>query len=174
MKHCVCLLLIATVVPLATAEDPPKPVKYPTSWANAKVGDVMKYQLPNNLQQTWEVSKVDEQFAYVKMTMVIPAAPVAIPPTTQKFPRYTTVKPVPPKPNPDVQFKQLPDEDVTVSGQTLHCKVAQTLMKFGERTITSTSWTCAQVPGGMVKSQSDAAGTMQITQQLIELKLAPR
>lgn len=173
MFRCACVLLAVALVPAAVA-DPPEPVKYPTSWANAKVGDVMKYQLPNNLQQTYEVSKVDEQFAYVKMTMVIPAAPVAIPPTTQKFPRYTTVKPVPPKPNPDVQFKQLPDQDVTVSGQTLHCKVAQTIMKIGERTITSTVWHCAQVPGGLVKSQSDAAGTMQITQQLVELKLAPR
>lgn len=142
--------------------------KVATPWAAAKVGDMCTYKGVNNMKQVWKVVKVDDTHAHVEIAMEM--AGQKMPARTQQFPKYSeTGAPVATK--SDVAVKELGTEEVTIGGKTYNCKVTQTKMQAGGKTITTKTWTCKDVPcGGMVKNCSDAMGSMKVMMELVECK----
>ncbi|MDD4892048.1 MAG: hypothetical protein PHU85_19170 [Phycisphaerae bacterium] len=186
MKSTLILLCLAAL-PVGTAlaadapaaADPKAPASQPagaetkTLWFDAKVGDTLVYKMPNNLGQVWKVTKVDDKTATVQMVTQMNGKDLST--AEQPFPRVAAAPAVatptnPPATTPAVETKQLADEVVKVGGQDLTCKVTQSVMKVGEKTITSKAWTCDKVPGGIVKSESDAMGANAVMMELVEFK----
>ena len=163
------------VKPEPKVEPEPKPEpktevggKVKTAWADAKVGTMVKYKMMNNMTQTMEVTKVDDENVYVNMTMVM--GDKEMPPDEIKMPRFVQPGAAKPTDGPKLEIKDLGTETLDVAGQKITCKVQEIKMKVGEKTITSKTWTSDEVPGGMVKSMSDAMGSMQMMMELIEFK----
>ena len=161
---------------VATPEASPAPTPAPatggqkTPWSDAKVGDTLVYKMTGGMQQTWQVTKVDDKNATVKITTQMNG--MDVPPTEQTYPRtVATASPtVTPSPAPGAEVKDLGAETVKIDGQDIKCKVIQSSMKVGDKTITSKAWTSDQVPGGMVKSESDAMGAMGVMMELVSFK----
>lgn len=139
-----------------------------SSWYSATVGDTLVYKMQNNMQQTWKVTKVDDKIVTVEMSTVLNGNPVGTSNMTQ--PRMVPAPKGPVALAPGNEMKELADEVVKVSGQDLTCKVRQVMIKVGDRVITSKSWMCDKVPGGIVKSESDALGANAVTIELTEFK----
>lgn len=54
-------------------------------------------------------------------------------------------------------------EDVTVGSQTLRCKWTETILESAGNKTVSKSWTCDQVPGMVVKSETTMEGETKMT-----------
>ena len=150
---------------------PDKPAagaKQKTAWADAKVGDMVKYKMMNNMTQTQEVTKVDAENVYLKTLIEMPN--MKMPARETKMPRFVT----PAKgeePKTKVETKDLGTKTIKVGGKDLKCKGTETKMQAGGKTTTSRAWMCDQVPGGTVLMESpDAKGKMQATMTLVEFK----
>jgi hypothetical protein len=159
-----------TPAPKPAPTPTPKPAPTPggaqkTPWHDAKVGDMAKYKMPNNMIQTTEVTKVDADFAYVKMT--IQAAGMAMPPQEMRMPRFGKAAAVE---GPKPEVKDLGTETLEAAGQKLQCKVSEVKVTVGGKVVNTKTWICEKVPGGIVKTMSDVMGKMQVVQELIEFK----
>ena len=128
---------------------------------------MVKYKMQNNMTMTQEVTKVTDETVTVKVTTVIPNVP-AMPARTQDFPRYG--KPVPGGEEPKPQGKKLPDQTLTVGGKQIKCEVWEVVNDEAGKKMTSRSFTSKEVPGWMVKSESDAMGKMATMMELVEFK----
>lgn len=149
-------------------EDPNVDTKTKTAWHVAKVGDTLKYKAMGGTMMVWKVTKVDDESVTVEQSVAV--AGQTMPAQTQTHPRYAAVvegqgQATMPA---NAELKKLPDETVTVAGRELTCEVRQSTISTAGRTIKSTTWTCDQVPGGLVKSETDATGSMQTSMELVE------
>ena len=160
------------VKPPVTPKVAPTDTKIKTGWSDAKVGTMAKFKMQNNMTMTQEVVKVTDDTVTVKMTTVIPAMPTPMV-RNQDFPRYGKTAPVG-KANPDGKAdhkgEKLADETLTVGGKSLKCEVWQTVTEAGGKKITSKSYMCKEVPGWIVKSETDMMGKMAPVMELIEFK----
>jgi len=149
----------------------PKPAqgKVLTPWGKAKVGDWVKYKSMQAMTMTMEVVKVEATVVHVKTTVA--AGGKAMPGQVQPLPRFATGGQPQGMPRPaDAEFKDLGSETLTIAGKKIKCKVGQVKMKAGGRLITSKVWTSDDVPGGMVRTLSDAMGKMQVMQEVVAFK----
>lgn len=138
-----------------------------TTWADAKVGDMVKHKMVNNTTMTKLVTKVDEQFVYIKMTTKMDGKELNSLP--QEMPRF--VQPVTtPVAGTKPEIKDLGTETLTIAGKKIKCKITEMKITFGGKTTTYKNWNSDEVLGGMVKSMSDSKGTMQVMQELVEFK----
>jgi len=152
--------------PTPATKPAPKPEgAQKTPWHDAKVGDMAKYKMPNNMVQTTEVTHVDAEFAHVKMT--VQAAGMAMPAQEMKMPRFGKAAAVE---GDKPEVKDLGTETIEAAGQKLQCKVSEVKATIGGKVVNTKTWTCEKVPGGVVKIMSDVMGKMQVVQELIEFK----
>ncbi|MDP7287051.1 MAG: hypothetical protein QGH94_03545 [Phycisphaerae bacterium] len=162
-----------TVTPPVTPKVAPADTKIKTAWADAKVGTMLKYKMQNSMTMTQEVIKVTDDTVTVKVTTVIPAMPAPMV-RNQDFPRYVTPNPAA-KPDPDqkpasYKSKKLPDETLTVGDKSIKCEVWQTVTDAGGKKITSKSYMSKEIPGGVVRNDSDMMGKMAPVMELVEFK----
>ena len=116
-------------------------------------------------ETTYVLSEVtaDKVVVEVKMTMIAPAKmemparkqdiPKGINATTQ-VPRRSPSTPATPTPN----VKQS-EEKVTLGGKTYTCQVTETNTEANGMKIAAKTWTCADVPNTLVKSESSTTGS---------------
>ena len=153
--------------PVVEAPKPAADARVKTPWYDAKAGDMLKFKGMNDMTQTWEVAAVDDENVTVRMTVTMPNLPGS--PMEQKMPRWAPAAAATPAAPSDIkaEIKELGTEDITVSGQKLTCKVTQvtTTDKDGKQTVAK-SWTCADVLGGMVKTEAGG----QVIMELVEIK----
>ena len=156
----------------APAPAPAAGKKYPGMWADAKVGTMVKMRMVTTKgTKTDEVIKADKDTVTVRTTMTMPGVPAsAIKPTEQMFPRYSTTDPVMGTAAEGAQIKKLADKTLTLAGKSLKCEVYETVVTAGGRTITSRSYMCKEVPGWMVRMETDAMGKMGVMMELVDFK----
>jgi hypothetical protein len=162
-------------VPAPAPKPAPAPTagkKYPGMWVDAKVGTMVKMTMvAAKGTKTDEVIKADKDTVTIRTTMTMPGMPAgAMKPTERTVPRYDTVDPITGKVPAGVEIKKLADQTLTIAGKSLKCEVYQTVMSMGERKFTSRSYMCKEVPGWMVRMESDSAGKMAVMMELIEFK----
>jgi hypothetical protein len=169
------LTLASDVVPTAASTTQPKATSMPaggmvkTLWHDAKVGDTLVYKMSAGVQQTSKVTKVGDDLVIVEVATSMSGKVIST--MNNDYPRMIKAMPVDTvESSPDVENKELAPETLKISGQDIKCKVIQTTMKFGGKTTTSKTWTSDQVPGGMVKSESDMTGANAVMLELIEFK----
>jgi len=119
----------------------------------------------NNMTQTQKAVKVTPDVVTLEMVMVMNDK--AMPANNVDMPRYGEKGQAGKKPA-GVETKKLPNETLTVGGKELLCEVTEVTMKMGDKTITSKSWTCKEVPGWLVRTDSDSSGKMQPVMELVE------
>ena len=161
-----CMGLVIGGLVLTGCDKKPEPAadtRIKTAWHMAKVGDKLKFK-GTGTEMIWEVTKVDENTAHVKVTTLIRNLRPAM--HVMKMPRYATAGAG--KAKAGVEIKELAPETLTVGTMKINCKVTQTKMKMGDKAMTSKSWTSDQVPGGTVKMMSGQTGAMQTTMELVE------
>ena len=66
--------------------------------------------------------------------------------------------------------KKLANRTLTVAGKELECEVREAVVEAGARKLTSRTCICKDVPGWIVKIQSDATGTWRTTSELVEFR----
>ena len=62
------------------------------------------------------------------------------------------------------------DKTLTIGGKPYKCEVHETVMAMGDKKITSRTYMCKEVPGWIVRAESDATGTMAVSMELVEFK----
>lgn len=133
-------------------------------WSDAEVGWMVRMKMPNNMEMVQEVKEVKPKVLLMRNQMFMDGKP--LPATLVYMPRYTKKGDGTSK----AKITKLPDETVTVDGKKLKCKVVKTEMEANGKKITSKSWTCKDVPGWTVKTESDAMGKMQTANEVVEFK----
>ena len=155
-------------------EGAPAPVatkKYPGKWVDAKVGTMVKMkQAGGYATTTHEVVKADADTVTIRMTMTVQGSAATMKPRERTVPRYETTDPLTRKPPAGTEIKKLADQTLTIAGKSLKCEVYQTVMSMGERKFTTRSYMCKDVPGWVVRVESDATGKMGVMMELIEFK----
>jgi len=139
-----------------------------TGWYSAKAGDMAKYKIMGGMTQTTEVTKVDENFVYVSISMMMGSQTIST--QQQKMPKYQNAGAAPNVEGPKPEIKDLGTEMVEISGKKLTCRVTETKMEAEGRTITSKVWISEDVPGGMVRMMSDAMGKMDVQMELVDFR----
>ena len=133
-------------------------------WSDAKVGWMVRMKMPNNMEMTQEVKEVKPKVLLMRNQIFMNGKPM--PATLVYMPRYTKKGDGATK----AKITKLPDEQVTLDGKKLTCKVVKTEMEINGKKVTSKSWTCKEVPGWTVKTESDATGKMQTANEVTEFK----
>ena len=135
-----------------------------TPWGKATVGDMVKYEMVGGTMAIWTVKEVGEEEVEIEMVMEVGGR--EMPPQMQTMPRFVTGD-GPGEMPPGAEVKDLGTETVTIDGKEVECKVTETKVKMGDKTVTSKVWTSDDVPGGMVKTMSDAMGEMKVMQKVV-------
>ncbi len=138
--------------------------KHETPWGKATVGDMVKYEMMGGTMATWTVKEVGEEEVEIEMVMEVGGS--EMPPQMQTMPRFVTGDDSAGTP-PGTEVKDLGTETVTIDGKEVECKVTETKVKMGDKTVTSKVWTSDDVPGGTVKAMSDAMGEMKVMQKVV-------
>ena len=141
-------------------------------WVDAKLGTMVKMKMVTTKgTKTDEVVKADKDTVTIRTTMTIPGMPAgAMKPTERTVPRYDTTDPVTGKTPEGMEIKKLSDQTLTIAGKSLKCEVREAVMSAGGRKITSRSYMCKEVPGWLVRMETDATGKMGVMMELIEFK----
>lgn len=145
--------------------------KFPGMWATAKVGTMVKYKMMGGMTSTHEVIKADEATVTIRSTTSMPNMPEGtIPPQERVEPRYYKADPMTADKPANVKVTKKDNQTLEVAGQKLNCEVYETEMTMEGKTIKSIAYVCRDVPGGMVKTESNAMGEMQVMMELVEFK----
>jgi len=141
-------------------------------WVDAKVGTMAKMKIiANKGTKTDEVVKADKDTVTIRTTMTMPGVPAdAMKPTERTVPRYETTDPITGKTPAGMEVKKLADQTLTIAGKSLKCEVHETVMSAGGRKFTTRSYMCKDVPGWIVRVESDATGKMGVMMELVEFK----
>lgn len=150
------------------AADSAGAVKSP--WHDAKVGTRLKYRNVGGTFMVYEVVKADPDTVTVKMTPLNAENEPLGEPIEQVYQRMVK----PDSKEAEKHKKYLSNkkgmETVQVAGKSYECDVYETTSTFGGKTIKTRMYMCEDIPGWMVKTESDLSGDMQTQQELIDIK----
>jgi hypothetical protein len=145
------------------------------SWAKFKPGTLVKYSSNTNaagnattmeMTQTSKDVNADKATIEVKMSMVMAGNKTDMPATTQEIPAKIK-KPDPAAPNTaDAPKTDTSTEDVQAAGKTYSCKKTTVTSDANGMTTKATTWTCDDVPGLMVKMESESTGAMSMSMKM--------
>ena len=147
-----------------------KTVKGP--WADAKVGTMTKIKGMGGMFSVSEVIKVDPKSVTVKMTFLGAdgKAMSGVQPQEMVYQREYIVDPQKTKSTAEMKRKKVGEKTMTVAGKSLKCTIFETVTELSGKKITTRSYTCQDVPGGVVLVESDAMGKMQVMSELVDFK----
>ena len=142
------------------------------SWAKFKPGTLVKYSSNTNaagnatsmeMTQTLKDVNADKATVEVKMSMVMAGNKTDMPATTQEIPAKIK-KPDPAAPQTaDAPKTDTSSEDVQVAGKTYSCKKTTVTSDANGMTTKATTWTCDDIPGTLVKMESESTGAMSMS-----------
>ena len=149
----------------ASEPKPLQPVeRAETPWTDAKVGTMVKMKGMGGTITTMEVIKVDEDTATVKMTVATAEMEPIV--TEIPMPRYAPADKVT---GPSAtRGRKAGTETIEVAGAELVCEVWESTSTMGERTVTTRTYNCKEVPGWTVRIENDMTGEMQTISEVIE------
>ncbi|MFW6132742.1 MAG: hypothetical protein ACOC8F_02505 [Planctomycetota bacterium] len=134
-----------------------------TSWGKADVGDSVTYEGVGGMRQTMTVKKIGDDKVHVEM--VVETGGTSMPPQVMKVPRWVTPGDVASAGQPEIE--DLGTETLEVDGKEVPCRVRKMTTTVDGKTVTTKTWTSDAVPGGTVKTMSDAMGEMQVMQKVV-------
>ncbi len=148
----------------------------PTEWASAREGDVLTYRLGDGATMIYEVKRVDDDYAYVDVRRAGDEG-AADRGAERRMPRTVTSADtlrsrLAPSTKGEVQQESLGTETVTLSGRSYSCRVTRATLDLGDRTLTTRTWECDDVPGGVVKRTVETNGETRVQQELIAFERA--
>jgi hypothetical protein len=128
-------------------------------WASSRIGDWARFTLgPFAAAVRLEVVRVTDAAVTVKYSAEMPGLVEA---EQEDIPRDRLVPEMPPD-------RDLGEETLTVGGRAVRCRVVESRAEIGGRTVTFRTWVSAEVPGGLVRTMSDALGSMQVLQEVTD------
>ena len=145
------------------------------SWAKTKAGSVVKYSQASEamgskssgeMTQTLTEITPDAAKVEVKMTMTVAGNKMDMPAST------LTIAAKIAKPASDAAAKMpkveeaKDKEDVKVGDKTYSCKVSTVTSESNGMKTSAKTWTCTDVPGGLVKTQTSTTGAMTATSMM--------
>lgn len=137
-------------------------------WAGAKVGDMAKYKGMGGATTVYEVVANNDKETTLKVTMTM--GETAMEPTEIKVPVSASGAATGAGEAPKAEMKEVGAETVKVGDKELKCKVMESKTTMGDKTVTTKTWLSDEVPGKMVKTESDMMGNMQVVQELVDFK----
>lgn len=139
-------------------------------WHNARKGTRLKYKNFGGTFMVFEVVKADPEKVTVQMTTLNAANKPLGQPIEQVHPRQ--IKPDSKEAEKQKQYlsNKKGTETVQVAGKQYKCDVYETTSTFGDKKIKTRMYMCKDIPGWLVKTQSDSTGEMQTQQELMEIK----
>jgi hypothetical protein len=153
------------------------------SWAKFKPGTFVKYSTDSNaggnatsIQMTQTLKDVDADKATieVKMTMVMSGNTMDMPAQTHEIP--AKFKKVDPNASgaADAPKTESSNEDVQAAGKTYSCKKTTITTNANGMTTTATTWTCDDIPGNVVKMESQSTGPMTMSTKMMLTDFQPQ
>lgn len=143
------------------------------SWAKAKVGAKTFYEQKTKMMGTetdtsivYELVELTAEKAVVKMstTSTVGGQKMEMPPQNMTFPaRAPQATPMGTPPASAPAKATVVAEPVTVPGGTFKCTVVKAETEQGGNHVKSTMWSSEDVPGGLVKSETEISGGLQST-----------
>lgn len=155
--------------PMNKPEDVDKGGDVRTLWHDAKVGQMVRSRMMNDMAMQTEVVEVKDRVVLIQTTTFQKDKPISR--TLMYFPRFT--KPAEAHSNqklPEVKTTSLPEETLKIAGRDVPCKVTKTEMNHEGKTITTITWTSEAVPFQTVKIQNDALGKMQVISEVVDFR----
>jgi hypothetical protein len=139
------------------------------SWAKAKVGTAVSFSTVTEASGT--KSEIDITSTLKEVTpdavkieqatsMVIAGNKTALPVQTISIDKAVKATAAAQAPAGDAPKTDVVKEDVTVDGKTYSCTVLTTNSESAGMKVSAKVWTCPDVPGTVVKSESSTSGTM--------------
>lgn len=139
--------------------------KEPTGWADAKLGSSVTYRMPNDVTMTMTVVQATADEVTLRIDTV--AQGFELPSAEQTMPRYVPVGSAAGTETPSTKVQQS-EQTLTVAGKPLKVKVYTTTITLDDQAITTRAYMSDEVPGGTVKTESDATGQMVVQQEVVE------
>ncbi len=146
------------------------------SWAKFNKGTSVTYSTQattmgntSNITTTETLMDVTPDAVTVQMSlsMVVAGNTMNMPGQTQTIPAKITRSTGAATTQPVDASATTATEDVQAAGKTFSCKKVTATMNQNGMTATSTSWMCDDVPGGMVKMESNSTGSMTATTSMM-------
>ncbi len=138
------------------------------AWSDAKVGWMVRHKMQGGMEMVQEVKDLDDKRLLMlnKTYMNGSLLSASLMWSARYLPKYTgeVVK-------NDCTSEDLSDETLTIAGKSVKCKVTRgTCTVNGEKIVTK-SWMSDDVPGTMVKVESEGAGQPQgVVMELVDFK----
>jgi hypothetical protein len=157
----------------APEREPERAARTPTPWGRCQVGDWVRMSGTHDRVITMEVTAVGEETVTVRTTVEMPGLPAgSVPAQELEHARFldadagSTVGAETTGVGEDVGT-----ETLEIAGRRIECRVTQSVFELGGKTVTSRAWTSDEVPGGLVKTMSDATGSMEVMQEVVDFKV---
>lgn len=147
-----------------------------TNWAKFKPGTLVKYSMEVNAMgnasstettQTLKNVAADKVTVEMKSSMVVAGNKMDMPPTLQEIPAKikkpdtSAVQPA------DAPKTETSTEDVQAAGKTYSCKKTTVSSDQNGMTTKATTWTCDDVPSGVVKLEAETSGSMTSSTKMV-------
>ena len=134
------------------------------AWADAKVGTMVKSKLRGDMTRTQEVVKADEKTVTLKTTVSVKD----VKPSDVEMPRLFTVDQL--QKAMEAMGRRTGADTLKIAGTVAPCDIYEKDMKFGDRAVKTKTWVCKDVPGWVVRIDSDATGKMETISEVVEFK----
>jgi hypothetical protein len=153
------------------------------SWAKFKPGTVVKYSTDANaggnassmeITQTLKGVDADKATIEVKMSMVMAGNKTDLPATTHEIPAKIKKGDPGAAQTADAPKTETSTEDVQAAGKTYSCKKTTITSDANGMTTKATTWTCDDVPGTMVKMESESTGAMSMSTKMMLTDFEPQ
>ncbi len=143
-------------------------------WTDAKVGWLIRTRQPGGIEMSQAAIESREK-SFLQETKIYSNGAVMTCSRSWTARLMPKVEPAKDQDGKEIQYEQkvtdLPDESVTISGKSYHCKVKKVWSKVAGTESTSTSWTCDEIPGWLVKSVMETDQGPQTVYELVELHM---
>jgi hypothetical protein len=153
------------------------------SWAKFKPGTLVKYTNDTNaagnatsieITQTLKAVAPDQVTVEVKMTTVTAGNKTDMPPFTHQIAAKIKKGDANNPQTADAPKTESGTEDVTAAGKTFSCKTTTITSDANGMTTKATTWTCDDVPGNVVKMESQSTGAMSMSTKMILTDFEPQ
>jgi hypothetical protein len=139
------------------------------SWAKYKAGTWVEYQTDSEAMgsknsiittQTLKSITADKATIEIKSSMMVSGNKMDMPPQIQEITAKIKRPPAPPAASGDAPKTDQGTEDIKADDKTYSCKWTETTTEQNGMKTTAKTWTCDDVPGSVVKIESNTTGSM--------------
>jgi hypothetical protein len=151
------------------------------SWAKFKAGTWVEYQTDSEAAgsknaivttQTLKELTPEKATIVIQSSMVVAGKKMDMPAQTQELTAKIKRPPAAPAATGDAPKTDQGTEDIKVDDKTFSCKWTQVTTEQNGMKTTSKTWTSDDVPGSVVKIESESSGSMTSTTKMALVKCA--